>query len=103
MRDDGEFFGWSMLRKAKLEVPELGFLLLQTFWGQGLATEVANRLIRYGFDDLGLDSIASTTDIDNFASIRVLEKLGFKSWKSLTISDEVLKRNVTLNSYRLEK
>jgi RimJ/RimL family protein N-acetyltransferase len=44
--------------------------------GQGYATEVARTLIHYAFTGLNLHHIIATTDYDNLASQRVMEKAG---------------------------
>jgi len=49
---------------------------LHEAWGQGFATEGATELVRYGFDDLGVDRIIGVTHPDNRASQRVLMKAG---------------------------
>ena len=57
---------------------ELGYVLARDQWGHGYATEVARRLIVFGFDELGLRRITATCHPDNFASARVLEKAGMR-------------------------
>lgn len=59
----------------------LGFTLSRAFWGRGLATEAATALVRYGFDELGLDRILGSVEAGNAASIHILEKLGFRLWR----------------------
>ncbi|HET6882145.1 MAG TPA: GNAT family N-acetyltransferase [Pirellulales bacterium] len=63
---------------------DLGFRLFKEHWGQGLATEACQPILAYGFDVLELNRIIAIADVDNKASIRVLEKLGFKSEKFTT-------------------
>jgi len=55
---------------------ELLYGLAPSAWGQGLATEAARAVLRYGFEELGLVRIAAGADVPNVASLRVLEKLG---------------------------
>jgi RimJ/RimL family protein N-acetyltransferase len=55
---------------------ELGYVLARDSWGRGYATEVARRLIVFGFNELGLRRITATCHPDNFASAQVLEKAG---------------------------
>ncbi len=61
---------------------ELGYVLPKTEWGNGYATEIAQKLIEIGFDDLKLDAVYATVDTDNEASIKVLEKCGMKMVRS---------------------
>lgn len=57
---------------------ELGYILIRRYWRQGYATEAAGKMLDFGFNQLGLHRIYATTDIENLASIRVLEKLGMR-------------------------
>ncbi len=64
---------------------DLGFRLAQPHWGKGLATEVASVWVRAAFDDFHIDRLTAIVHPENFASIRVLEKLGFLSERRDTI------------------
>jgi [ribosomal protein S5]-alanine N-acetyltransferase len=55
---------------------EIGYWLDHTYWGQGLATEAAQAVMAYGFEELGLPRIVAVAHPENRASLRVLEKLG---------------------------
>ena len=69
--------GWCGLQYLpETEETEVGFLLSNSFWGQGFATEAAKASLRYGFEDLGLKHIVGITHPQNIASQRVLRKLG---------------------------
>jgi ribosomal-protein-alanine N-acetyltransferase len=57
---------------------ELLFGVGPSHWNRGIATECARLLIGYGFDTLGLSTVEASTDKDNTASIRVLEKSGMR-------------------------
>ncbi len=56
---------------------ELGFWVGRDCWGQGYATEAARRLIEFAAGELGVKHITASAEIDNPASVNVLEKLGF--------------------------
>jgi len=56
---------------------EVGFLFRRTVWGQGLAREAMERVMRYGFDELGLERLSARFHAGNEASRGLLEKLGF--------------------------
>ena len=43
---------------------------------RGYGTEIAERLLAFGFEDLRLDRISADVAIENLACIRVLEKAG---------------------------
>ena len=55
----------------------LGFYLARQFWGQGFATEAGRAFVDFGFGELKLERIVTAVEVENKASIRVLEKLGF--------------------------
>ena len=42
-------------------VADLGYRLLRRQWGKGLASAGTGELVRYGFDDVGLDRIIAQT------------------------------------------
>jgi RimJ/RimL family protein N-acetyltransferase len=56
---------------------ELGYWIATPFWGRGLATEACTALVDIA-RTLGLASLEGSHFIDNPASARVLEKLGFE-------------------------
>lgn len=58
-------------------VNELGYWLGRRHWGEGLATEAAVAFLGHAFGPLGLDVVRSGVFLDNRASQRVQEKLGF--------------------------
>jgi RimJ/RimL family protein N-acetyltransferase len=45
-------------------------------WGRGLATEAAEAMLRFGFEQRELEEIWAGADLDNAASFRVMERLG---------------------------
>jgi len=57
---------------------ELGFWIGTDWWANGYATEAAKRVIRYAFEDLGLNRIYAHHMVRNPASGRVLEKSGMQ-------------------------
>lgn len=66
------FNQWSYHNRAIL-----GYDLAHEFWGQGIGSEAARRVIRFGFEHMGLNRIKAPTIEDNHESRRMLEKLGF--------------------------
>lgn len=55
---------------------ELGWMVYDGHEGQGYATEAAFALRAWAFDALGLPTLVSYTDADNYASIAVARRLG---------------------------
>jgi RimJ/RimL family protein N-acetyltransferase len=61
---------------------DLGYMLGTPHWGQGYATELALALAAAAFRDLRAERVISTVDVNNQASIRVLEKVGMR-WEAI--------------------
>jgi RimJ/RimL family protein N-acetyltransferase len=57
---------------------EMGYWIATPFWGRGYATEACSALVEIA-RALGLPSLEGSHFIDNPASARVLEKLGFEA------------------------
>jgi RimJ/RimL family protein N-acetyltransferase len=89
-KDSESLVGWFMLRKTILDAPELGFMLIKSKWGMGLATEISRCLVEYAFNTLQESKVLATTDVDNSASIKVLTKIGFIKTKSYSDTEGVL-------------
>lgn len=63
-------------RQTRKEDWEFVYFLRTTAWGKGYATEIARRIIEFGFEELELPEVFATVDDEHLASIRVLEKAG---------------------------
>jgi RimJ/RimL family protein N-acetyltransferase len=57
---------------------EVGYILRRDFWGRGLANEALVALLGHAFGALALHRIEADIDPRNAASIRSVERLGFK-------------------------
>lgn len=57
---------------------ELGFALRRDRWGRGLMTEALPVLLRCGFEKMDLHRVEADVDPRNAASIKQLERLGFR-------------------------
>ena len=56
---------------------ELGYWIGKPFWGQGLIPEASREMLRYAFEELGMNRIWCGYYDGNVKSRRVQEKLGF--------------------------
>lgn len=88
---ENNFCRWKVIEKSSGEIigscgfarphgtdeVELGYLFAQKHWGKGFATEAAEAAKLYGFGKLGFREIIAMTDLENTASQKVLEKIGF--------------------------
>jgi len=79
LRADGRQIGGIGLRiEQDQQRAELGYWLGLLYWDHGYATEAAQEMLRYGFDELGLHRIFASHFKHNSASGRVLKKLGMR-------------------------
>ena len=85
-KPDNDFWVWAIVRKSDLRFigtcaivstqvhPEIGYRLLQCFFGFGYGQEICDGLVHYGIHQLKLDEIVACADIRNVASIKILER-----------------------------
>ena len=71
--ESGRVIGACDLSLIEHNVVDLGYMLGLADWGKGYATEIALALVDAAFFDLQADRIISTVDVNNRASIHVLE------------------------------
>ena len=92
LRDTGELVGDQMMRWVSREhrTGEIGFMFHPDHHGLGFATESARPLIDWGFEVAGFHRIIGRLDARNFASARVLEKLGMRR-EAMMIENEWVK------------
>lgn len=78
-KDTGKFIGrcgllpWTIDGQNEVEI---AYTISRAYWGQGLATEAAQGILQYGFDELLLNRLICLIDPENNASRRVAEKIG---------------------------
>jgi len=80
--ESGRVVGACDLSLIERNVVDLGYMLGLADWGKGYATEIALALVDAAFFDLRADRVISTVDVNNQASIRVLEKIGMR-WEAV--------------------
>ena len=78
-KETGAFIGrcglipWTIDEQREVEV---AYLLDKAYWGQGLATEAAQGIVQYGFEQLQLSRLICLMDPEHRASRKVAEKTG---------------------------
>jgi len=101
----GNFIGRAGLHPFSIEDQEeiiLSYALMPEYWNKGFATEMAESLIKIGFEQLEFESIVCFTQPTNKASRRVIEKSGFKHEKTILEKTGPFK-DIELIFYRLTK
>ena len=64
---------WSLEHKRA----NISYALFPEKWGYGYASEAVDKVISYGFQELGLERIGAVVFVENEASNQLLIKLGF--------------------------
>jgi ribosomal-protein-alanine N-acetyltransferase len=62
----------------ELDEAELSYTLAREAWGQGFATEAAQRVLQHAWEELHLPAVVAHARPGNLLSIRVMEKLGMR-------------------------
>jgi len=97
-RESGEAVGDAgLLWLPGAEDIDLGFRFVKRCWGRGYATEVARAWIDYAFSTLSLHRLTAFAHPENSASLRVLERVGFRRLGPARI------RNMVAITYMLDR
>jgi RimJ/RimL family protein N-acetyltransferase len=67
-----------LLKREELPDPDIGFAFLPDFWNKGFAFEAAAAVMNDARARLKLNRILAIVNPDNYASIKLLERLGLK-------------------------
>ena len=70
---------------ASLNEVEVNYLIAREYCGQGLATEAAIVLLRYGLKTLHLKRLVAMAKPENLASRRIMEKIGMQYEKNIQL------------------
>ena len=68
--------------------PEVGWWTAPELQGRGLATEAGRASVEWTFGELGFARVVSITTAGNLASLRVMEKLGFRLQAKVPLPDD---------------
>jgi RimJ/RimL family protein N-acetyltransferase len=77
-----------LIKRDSLEDVDIGFAFLPKFWSKGYAYEAAAAVMTYGKTVLGVNRIVAITSPDNYASGRLLEKLGLRFERMIHLSQD---------------
>ena len=80
LKETGELFGNISVVKVDeaIQAVELGYVIGRRFWGNGYAAEAAKEVIRFLFEEVGVNRIAARHDVKNPNSGRVMQKAGMQ-------------------------
>ncbi len=88
-REDGQFLGRAGLKLYRIndkDVVGLAYAVMDDHWNRGLATEMAQASLLVGFERLCFPEVSCWALPINYASLRVMEKLGFRYQEDLAFA-----------------
>ena len=79
LKKTGELIGHldiNPIAREPYQMANLGYRILNNYWGQGYATEAVRSLVSHAFKDLSLHRFEAVIDLDNKASIALAKACG---------------------------
>lgn len=76
-KNDNKLVGMLELRVEGFRA-DLGYVVAREFWGLGYTTEVTKSVVEWALAQENIYRVWATCDIENLASVRVLEKAGMQ-------------------------
>lgn len=99
-KEDGKKIGSvGIFERDGLDVHDIGFSFLPEFEGKGYGYESASKLMEVGFKEFGLKKISAITTKENISSQKLIEKLGLKFQKMVSLPND----EEELRYYEIEK
>ncbi|RAJ18018.1 GNAT family N-acetyltransferase [Olleya aquimaris] len=96
-KDSGDFIGWSGIRlnteynmNGCTKYYDVGYRLIERFWGKGYATESGKAAVNYAFNIMKLPELYATTEVGNQASHNALLKIGLHYVNDFYFEEEQL-------------
>ena len=88
---DGAIVGSCSIANVKPESIEtpLGWHYGRKFWGRGYGTEAARALLYIGFALNDVTEIYADCFADNYASIRIMQKIGMRARRNLQLFNQI--------------
>lgn len=86
LKENGKFIGRCGLLPWEVDgvhEVEVAYTIAEEYWGQGLASEAAQGILKYGFENLKLSRLVSLIEPENIGSQKVAEKMGMKLEKKI--------------------
>jgi len=78
LKETGELFGsGGLIWEEAWQLFQVGYNIMKTHWNCGYTTEAMRGILKFAANNLGLKKVSGGHAKENFASARVLAKLGF--------------------------
>lgn len=77
-KESKKSWGWCGLKRRANGEVDMGYRIFQEKWGRGCASECGNACLDYAFNTLKLEELIAEAVVENTASFKVMERIGFK-------------------------
>jgi RimJ/RimL family protein N-acetyltransferase len=77
-----------LVKRDTLANADIGFAFLPEYWNRGYAIESARAVMEHARDVLGIERVVAITSPDNEASGKLLEKIGLKFKRMISLSED---------------
>ncbi|MCL2432222.1 GNAT family N-acetyltransferase [Candidatus Bathycorpusculum sp.] len=78
LKETSELFGsGGLIWEENWQLFQVGYNIKKTHWNRGYTTEAMRDILKFAAEKLGIKKVAGGHAKENFASAKVLEKLGF--------------------------
>ncbi len=94
-----DFVDW----QPALRIGEIGYVLHRDYWGRGLMSEAAKRVIDFGFEEMDLVRIQAVCLPENKGSYRVMEKAGMEYEGTLRKARVIKGKHCDVKMYSIVK
>jgi RimJ/RimL family protein N-acetyltransferase len=78
LKSDGALIGSVSLARSDSAIASLGLSVAGTHFGNGYGTELAQRILAFGFGDVQFHRITAEVAVENHACARVMERVGMQ-------------------------
>ncbi|EMS77871.1 N-acetyltransferase, GNAT-family [Desulfotignum phosphitoxidans DSM 13687] len=101
----GTFIGYCGFLPEQIEGsgPEIAYAMRKSMWTKGLVTEALTACLDWIFIKPEIHFVHAVTDRENFASRRVMEKIGMRHEKDVDLYGSVAKGNGLLPFYYIDR
>ena len=85
LKENNELIGWGGLGPLDFDESEieLYFGISKNHWNRGYGTEASRKILEFGLNEVELEKIVAVVKSQNKPSIRVIERIGMKYFKTL--------------------
>lgn len=94
-----DFISWH----TEYNIAEIGYIISKDYWGNGIATEAANEVIKFGFNHMELIRVQARCFVENKGSACVMKKLGMSFEGTLRKAMFIKGKHQNLKMYSILK